>query len=486
MFILGIAIGDRFVLPLIVYAPFWGVLVLIGIFCIRKSLVSSFSIHLAVLITGAMFMSLAEQKVPSIAKGEHYYEAVVLSQPIVTENVYKFDLLVCGKGTSLKVKATLLRRSQQGDHILKVGDGLAFTTSLQPVLEVKTKEGKFDYRRWLRVHQYDAVAFVRHQWRCRQVDISSLSTMERLRIDATIYRSSLLEKYKQLSMEKRSLALVSAMTIGDKSFLDEKQLDDYSISGASHILALSGLHLAVLYAILNFVMNVIAKIVISFTGGGGRLIVNFVKTLLLLSLIWGFAFLAGLTPSITRATSMISLYALVDITNRGHQPFNTLALTAILILAYNPFFLWDVSFQLSFMAVLGIFFFQPKRKLNYLFSLLWISMSAQMAVVPLILYHFGRFSCYFLLTNIVVVPFANVILYSALVLLALSPFVYIQNLASNFLSLFAYLLDHWVRWISSLPGASIDNINFDIFQTIALYVIIVCMYRIICLTLYSK
>ena len=110
------------------------------------------------------------------------------------------------------------------------------------------------------------------------------------------------------------------MTIGDKSLLDDQMRDEYSISGASHILALSGLHLMVLFVIVNYIMNGIAKFLIGYTGGKGRLTIKFIKALLLFGLIWGFTILVGLSPSITRAATMISLYAVVDLDNRPHQP----------------------------------------------------------------------------------------------------------------------------------------------------------------------
>lgn len=486
LFILGVIIGDILVLPWTLYAVFLGIFVAIGVFCIHRPTISSVSVHLATVVIGALMISIAKDRVTYIEKGEHCYNAIVANQPQIIGKVYKCDLWIFTNVRPLKVKASLLRHNQIGADTLRIGDGLFVSTSLQSVSEINSKQGKFDYKKWLYINRYDATTFVFRPWKFKQVDISNLSSIEKLRIDASIYRNSLMEKYKQLGLEERTLALVSAMTIGDKSLLDKKIREDYSITGASHILALSGLHLAVLYAILNFVMNFIAKMVISLTAGDGRIIIDFVKTLLSFGLIWGFAFMVGLTPSITRAATMISIYALVDLTNRGHHPFNTLALTALIILFYNPLFLWDISFQLSFVAVLGIFFFQPKRKFNDILSLLWISFSAQLAVAPLILYHFGRFSCFFLLTNIVVVPCANVVLYSALFLLIFFPCVFIQHAASFILSLFANLMDGWVRWIAKLPWASIDNVDFDIFQTIALYVVIVCAYRIIYLTLHSK
>lgn len=486
MFIIGIIVGERLALPSMLYVFFLVLLVAIGVLGNRHPKVSSICIHLATFVAGAWLVTQTRERVPKLDKGELRYEALIASQPIAAGKIYKCDLWIMGEGRPLKVKASLSRHCLPYQDTLMIGQGLVVTASLQPVLDIKNRGNKFDYKRWLRINQYDAVTFIWQRLEHRKIDISKLPAIEKLRIGATIFRSSLLQKYKQLGLEDRVLALVSAMTIGDKSLIDSKLRDDYSISGASHILALSGLHLAVLYTILSFIMTSIAKTLIVFTNGSGRILINFIKTLLLFVLIWGFAFIAGLTPSITRASAMISLYAIVDLTNRGHHPFNTLALTALIVLAYNPFLLWDISFQLSFMAVLGIFFFQPKRRLNYLLSLLWISLSAQMAVAPLLLYHFGRFSCYFLLTNIVVVPCANLILYCALVALLFFPFQFIQQVTSVSLSFCASLMDGWVQWVASLPGASIDNINFDVFQTISLYVLIICTYRIICLTLQSK
>ena len=486
MFILGIALGDILMLPFAVYAVLLISAIAIGSWFMRFPIVSSLSVHVGAIIAGAWLVTIAKEYNKAIPVGRHYYEAVVVSQPVITDKSFKCDLWIVNTPEPIKVKATLLRDAQLYGDTLRPGDGLVVSTALKAVADVDYSDGHFDYQRWLRVNHYDATAYVWQDWQREQIKISNLPTMEKIRMRATMWRGNLQENYRRLGLEDRTLALISAMTIGDKSLLDDQMRDEYSISGASHILALSGLHLMVLFAIVNYIMNGIAKFLIGYTGGKGRLTIKFIKALLLFGLIWGFTILVGLSPSITRAATMISLYAVVDLDNRPHQPFNTLAFTALVILLINPLSLWDVGFQLSFMAVLGIFFFQPKRRLNWFLSLLWLSLSAQLAVAPLLLYHFGRLSCYFLLANIVVVPCAYIIVYSAFAVLLLTPVALIQRWMVAILTSAAHIMDSSVRGIAMLPGASIENIHFDGVQVVALYVLIICVYRIFCLTLHSK
>ena len=168
---------------------------------------------------------------------------------------------------------------------------------------------------------------------------------------------------------------------------------------------------------------------------------------------------------------------------------NALSLAAIVMLISNPLDLWDVGFQLSFAAVLAIFIlFRPIYNIlpdrfpsslhivKVLWSMVAVSVAAQVGTAPLVAFYFGRFSCYFLLTNFLVIPAAMIILYSSFAMFALAPFVTIQKYLANFILLVAECLNGGVFHIAALPGAAIEGIDINQWQLILIYLLIVCVY----------
>ena len=196
-------------------------------------------------------------------------------------------------------------------------------------------------------------------------------------------------------------------------------VETYSVSGASHVLALSGLHIGFLYALLLFVLRPLWR--------RWRRLKPLLLLLLVLFLV-SFAFFTGLSSSVVRSVVMFSLLAFAGLQPEKPLTLNTLAATAFLMLLCKPIWLFDVGFQLSFMAVLGIFLFYPlidslfvvrNKIVAYLWNIISLSLAAQLATLPLILYYFGTFPVYFLLSNLVVAPIAVFILSATLLALAL-------------------------------------------------------------------
>ena len=266
-------------------------------------------------------------------------------------------------------------------------------------------------------------------------------------------------------------AVLAAMTLGDKSAMTQELRDVYAVSGASHVLALSGLHLGIIYMLLSLLVV------------GRRFRV--VTQLLAVAAIWAFVLLVGLPASVVRSAVMISAYALVSLAGHRRMSLNALALAALCILLVNPDSLFDVGFQLSFTAMLAILLLLPlvdkqriqrflfdRPLLRWLWGLTTVSLAAQVGVAPLIAYYFGRFSTYFLLTNLIVIPAAMAILFLALLALLLP--------ASGVLLLqvTAWLNAALTLIASRLPLASIERLHPSALQTAMVYVIIVSVYLI--------
>lgn len=484
--IMGILVGNATVIPMWAYVASFCLAVLMALSAHRYPIAASVGVYVATLVIGAWLMGLRKQQAVCLPVAEHTYEAVVESQPQIRGKVYRCDLRIMAPARPLKVRATMLRHSQVGGDTLRVGDGVVITAVLASPDSILRTDDRFDYSRWLRVHGYDATVFVWKRWTRRQLSVRSLPASAKLRLAASVWRSRLVERYARMGLEDRQLALLSAMTLGDRSLIDKEQQKQYSVSGGSHILALSGLHLTIIFAILMLVFGSVEKVVATLTAGGFRRVMHTVSLVVALTAIWCYVVLVGMSPSVVRAATMLSIYGLVSMLNRRRMSVNALAFAAIVMLIANPLTLWDVGFQMSFMAVLGIFVFRTGRKMGIVPSMLWISVAAQMGVAPLIMYYFGRFACYFLLTNCVVIPCATLLLYGAVAVWVLSPFAVLQQWMVKIVVAAAGWMDAGVGWIASLPGASVENIRLTVIQVVAIYILIFCTYRIICLTLHTK
>ena len=313
-----------------------------------------------------------------------------------------------------------------------------------------------------------------------EMDLSKVDDGEPSRIERTQQyflhqRTLLLQRLETAGLSDDQYAVVAAMALGDKSSLTRDLKETYSMTGASHILALSGLHLGIIYALLSLLVV-------------GRRWQMITQVAIILS-IWAFVFLTGMSTSVVRSAIMLTVYALLAIGHRQKMSVNTLAFTAIVMLLVSPQALFDVGFQMSFMAVFSILLFTPlfyspfsaeylmtHRLVKWLWGMVAVSIAAQIGVAPLIAYYFGRFSCFFLLTNFIVIPAATLILYLSLATL-LIPSIGVV------LASIVGLLNTTLLYISSIPGATIDGLHPSVMLTASIYAIIFATYYLLWLTI---
>ena len=288
--------------------------------------------------------------------------------------------------------------------------------------------------------------------------------VERSRLWFEIQRERLLQHYQQQGATGDAYAVLAAMSLGDKRALSKDLKHAYAASGASHILALSGLHLGIIYVFLSLLLR------------GRRW--HGVSQVLLVTCIWAFAFLVGLPASVVRSATMLTVYVLLSLGDRKGMSVNVLAFTAIVMLLYSPRQLFDVSFQLSFMAMFAILMFLPyfdslvsykymqrHQLVRWVWSLTIVSLAAQLGTAPLVAYYFGHLPLLFLFTNLIVIPAAYLLLCGCLLMLvlpALTPLV--LQIAS--------VLNSSLRWVSSLPCSSISGLHPTVLQVCLCYMLI--------------
>ena len=251
--ILGMWLADCTGIHTWLWAVAFGVL-LVTSFLVRQYRLQSALIFLSVFALGATLMShrLADMG-DGFASEETVFDAVVTSQPVMKKKVLQMDLWVTSASRPFKVRASIFRDDRA--EKLKIGHGIRGVSAFEkPANFVRST---FDYRRYLLRHGYRSTVFLyTDDWQIQRVSLKGLSVLQRTQMAALEFRQQLTDRYQSSGFSDEQLAVISAMTLGDRSRLSAEQKDDYSISGGAHILALSGMHLGIIYMVLTLVLGV--------------------------------------------------------------------------------------------------------------------------------------------------------------------------------------------------------------------------------------
>ena len=274
-------------------------------------------------------------------------------------------------------------------------------------------------------------------------------------------------RLKAAGLEGDELAIVGALTLGYKEDLDPEVKHRFQASGAAHVLAVSGLHTGVIYGLLLLIVTLGGRFKPLYEERWARWGIS----LLIISVMWFYAWLTGMTPSVVRAVLMVTIVEIARMAQRRAVSLNTIAAAAVLILLASPTDLWSVSFQLSFTATAAIVLMARKTEsifhsqewtlsfkgklAHWFLGTIIISLAAQIGTLPITMYNFGQVSSYFLLTNLIVLPLATILVPLGLVTMALGG-CWIGVVAGKVTSAVAWLLNHAVGWIESLPGSTVS------------------------------
>lgn len=464
----------------------------------KRDIIQTLFVFLTTFALGGFRMSLAhfqqEKKerqalmMSSNDESQDEVGGVLLSTPVRHGKVLMCDMLVVeGVSQPLLMKASIWY--DEHSDALQVGNGVRFIPHCEPL---ENFEGSaFDYATYLRHHGFAGRLFLpRDSWYSSVVDLKSLSLFTRTRLTMLGIRSRLVSKLESKWMEKESLAVIVAMTLGDKSLLTQETKDLYSSSGASHVLALSGLHLGIIYGLL---------LMLSFRRK------TFVFTCAVILVLWLYVLLVGMSSSVVRAAVLLSLYTLLQLLGREKVSLNALGFAGFLMLLVNPESLYDVGFQLSFVSVGSILlcsrFIQHtpsclllsdkwkdrtdkygrmlslyRNGVRWLWQMMGVSLSAGLGVTPLVAYYFGRIPVYFLLTNVIVVPLSTLIIVVALFYYAFCWFGCLEWLLGHILSMLVNAVHSVLSFVSSLPGACIEGVNVTVSEVILAYAILAMIY----------
>ncbi|KAB7528205.1 DUF4131 domain-containing protein [Flagellimonas olearia] len=301
------------------------------------------------------------------------------------------------------------------------------------------------------------------------VQETSTSTMVGL---ASSFREHLIAKLKEHPFGKDELAVIQALLLGQRDDISEETYNNYSKAGAIHILAVSGLHVGILLFIFQFLLSPLER----FPKG---------KTLKLVGvvfLLWAYAFVAGLSPSIVRAVTMFSFVAYALYLNRPTNAFNIIALSMWFILLIKPLFLFQVGFQMSYAAVFAIVWIYPKLQrfwfpehiiVRKIWQLLSVSLAAQLGVLPISLFYFHQFPALFFVSNLLIIPFLGLILGLGILVMALALLNQLPTFLVVSYNWVIQTINSIVGWVAQQEEFVIKDIPFDGVQLVLGYALVI-------------
>jgi len=514
LFLLGIVLGDK--CGELLGLKEWMYMLIISMTCTLLSQKFSFRLCniaflLSIVLFGGIWKSLADEERISINR-EITVECkmMVLSEPIARGKVVQFDSKVLNDGAiykskegnvyinhrlaKAKLRTSLLRDTITGKYkSIHIGDALIARVDLSPLEGWYRQNAHFNYVRWLRARDFAGRGFIGiGKWEKTNMSWNDIDMFEYVRTKILGYRENILKEIKKSGIDNEAFAVATAMALGNKSALTPELRDEYTIAGAAHILALSGVHLTIIYLIFSYLLGKTRKR----------------ERISVLVSIWGYVLFVGMPISVVRASCMLTIWETISMLEGSQPQLNVFGATLLAMAAINPYCLWDVGFQMSFMAVFAIITFMepinslmpkkwkpmnrkqekllPKaeRRKRKLCRTLWYigsaSCAAQIGTAPLTAYYFGRLSTLFLATNYIVIPLSWIIICGTLVIAFVAWMnimvggwlIIILQVAGWCLSIIVKVQNYLLTLIAHIPMASIGNININAIQVMAVYAII--------------
>lgn len=450
----------------------------------RRHIVFAVTVCFISFLLGGVFMKHALNPQEKVVAGKTVCcRALVISTPQQRGKTLRFDALVMAvddvKLSPFKTRMTVW----QDEKVSSIARG-ACIGCVAAFEKVETKgqsrqRNAYSYQRFLLSQGINTQAFVRSSTISKeQIEDCDIPLVGRLHLVAASLRRRVAQQYKLLGLDGDDLAVVVAMTLGEKQMLNAQLKDDYSVAGASHVLALSGLHLGIIYALLTMLLWRRNRLVTWRIG----------VSLVILFFIWNYVMLVGMPVSAVRSAVMLTVFGVCRVMLRQVGSLAALSFAALVVVMHNPLALFDVGFLMSFASVASIVvaatplyeWITPRRMKQcapsrWLCQLAAVSVSAQIGVAPIAMCCFQRFSCYFLLTNVVAVPLATLLLYLSVAIVMLVPLPAVQTSLMPLLQWAASALNHSLHLIASLPNASVEGIRLSAVQALLLYALLIAV-----------
>lgn len=349
---------------------------------------------------------------------------------------------------------------------LKYGDLLLFNSTIKEINPAQNPD-EFDYKEYLSYKNIFHQTYVdADHW-----DVLAENQGNPVVALSIEMRDKVFRIFKDNGITGSEFGLVAALILGYKDELADETIRAFSKTGTTHILAVSGMHVAIIFFVINSLLFFCDK----FKYG------NIIKAIIIIATLWFYAMMTGLSASVLRAVAMFTFVVIGKAFNRNINIYNMLAASAFVLLLMNPYNLFDVGFQLSYLAVIGIvainpFILESIKVKNFVLRKIWelvsVSIAAQLAAFPLCMFYFHQFPNYFLLSNLVLIPISTVLIYMAIAVLVVSPIPVVSTLVGKATFHVILLMNNTAIFMEKIPYALIDSIYINRLQVILIYVFI--------------
>lgn len=430
---------------------------------------------------GALICLLNNEALKSNYYGNRDYQYLkveISNEPEQTNDILRFEVKVSHAYEKNKINQTTghlliaLKIDSLNPIQLSYGDELLITAKYLPV-EAAYNPAEFDFKAWL------ASKNIYHQTFINQDHLIKLNENKGNPIIkyAIEVRQKQVAIYRKLIKDDEAFAVAATLVLGYRADLNNDTLLAYSKTGTIHALSVSGMHVGIIYILLNWTLFFLDS----------KQMLRLLKLVLICGLIWYYALLTGFSPSVLRSAIMLSIFIFAKYFNRSSNNYNILAFAALCLLFYNPFLIWHVGFQLSFLAVFGLIYLQPKiykwlyvknKWLDKLWSTIALCLAAQIATFPLSIYYFHQFPLYFIFANLFILLPLALMMYLGIGILMLRAYF----LAPIFEWIITFT-NNGLKYIAGLPFSGVTSIYINQWQllllsfSLTLFIIAVVNYK---------
>lgn len=404
-------------------------------------------------------------------KQNRHYVATIIEPPEVRAKSVKMKALLekSLEDTTVLQQCMLYLARDSLAKQLRYGDRLLINSQIKDIESPKNPDA-FDYRAYMHRKGIWLTSYVPSgQW--QKIDSGYVNLLRAKSYHLQQYFS---RQFALAGVAGDEYAVITAILLGNDETMEPDLRARYASAGVSHILCVSGMHVGIIYMILNFLLKPL----------NWYRRTRYMKAVLLVGFIWLYAHITGLSPSVTRAATMFTFVSLGGLLRRPTDIFHSLYASLFILLIINPLLLFETGFQLSYLAVFGIVIFQPwfakiikprTRIGKYFNELASVSLAAQLTTFPVSVYTFGQFPNYFLLANLSVIALSFAVVVTGVVLLAVSFVPQISVWMGYLLGFEIKSMNSMIGWINELPGAVSDNLKLEMPQVLLIYVAIVML-----------
>lgn len=464
-----------------------GLLVLVGVlgvcwFLAKKS--NDFLVGYTIL-TFLTFFSIGVASITfhnDLNRRNHYTNIVLDNNPekailevtsILKPNVYynKYEASVLNiNDTKVQGKVLVNIKRDSVQKQLHIDDKLFIKTEFQSVQKPKNPY-QFNYKKYLeKQHIYRQITISNDAIFMLQKNKNSLKGY------AHQFRVKVNQSLLKNGFKGDELAIINALLLGQRQEISKELSEDYSKAGAIHILAVSGLHVGIILLLIMFLLKPLER----FKNGKN------IKLIISILLLWMFAFVAGMSASVVRAVTMFTALSIGLAVDRKNSVYKNLVISLFFLLLLNPYYLFQVGFQLSYVAVFCIVWLQPIiactwqprwKLIHYFWQLFTVSLAAQIGVLPLSIYYFHQFPGLFFVANLIIIPFLGSILGVGIFIILLSFINALPSFLAVFYQKIIALMNQLISWVAQQESFLFQDISFSLILTLTLYLFIILSFR---------